>query len=337
MTDQDEVSLPHAVALSWGIAEQPHRGPKRELSIERIVEAAVEIADAEGLGALSMNRVATSLGFTTMSLYRYITSKDDLLLLMQDAVVDIPAPPEPETADWRAEFGEWVRMLREVFRGHRWLVDVPISGVPLTPNNLKAVDWGVRSFRATTLSDPEKLGTILLAQGYARTYAKIEIDLQHTLEAGGTIEGAMGSDYSAALLELVSEERFPYLRPLVLSGSYAGPPELDDQDDFEFGLERILDGIQHYLEHGHEDRATSGPTSEQKASAARVEFYPKDERVREAAHARREAEVKLREAQKREREAILKAREKADKAAEADARRAAKAADAAERQAAKLR
>src|SRR5690606_23755251 len=101
MTDAPD--LPPRLALAWGVAERPERAPKRELSIERIVETAIEIADADGLGAVSMAKVAQRLGFTTMSLYRYVTSKDDLLLLMQEAALDVEYPPAHEPADWRAE------------------------------------------------------------------------------------------------------------------------------------------------------------------------------------------------------------------------------------------
>ena len=104
MTDAPD--LPPRLALAWGVAERPERAPKRELSIERIVDAAIELADADGLGAVSMAKVAQSLGFTTMSLYRYVTSKDDLLLLMQEAALDVEYPPAHEPADWRAELRE---------------------------------------------------------------------------------------------------------------------------------------------------------------------------------------------------------------------------------------
>src|SRR3954454_975615 len=98
MPEDFEEALPRAVALSWGVAEHPQRGPKRELSIERIVDTAIEVADTDGLGAVSMSRIATELGFTTMSLYRYVTSKDDVLALMQDAVCAIPIPADDELA-----------------------------------------------------------------------------------------------------------------------------------------------------------------------------------------------------------------------------------------------
>ena len=80
---EEEVS--RVVAMAWGVAAAPQRGPKRELSLERIVEAAMKIADAEGLAAVTMQRVARSFGFTTMALYRYVSSKDDLHQLMLDA------------------------------------------------------------------------------------------------------------------------------------------------------------------------------------------------------------------------------------------------------------
>ena len=340
MTDLDDVSLPHAVALSWGVAEQPHKGPKRELSIERIVETAIEIADAEGLSALSMNRVATSLGFTTMSLYRYITSKDDLLLLMQDAAIDVPTPPEPLTADWRAELREWVVLTMSVVRAHTWLTDIPIQGVPITPNNLRIVDWGLRCLRGTPLTDTEKMATILLATGYTRTYGMLERDIGRAGAVDAPQGAVPGTNYSAALRELVTEARFPYLLPVLASGAYTEDFEhdADSFDDFGFGLERILDGIQHLLDERERsgswaavaDAADAADAADQGA-ADRAAFYPKDEKVREAAHARREAEHRLREAEqkvrealKKERELLAKARERAAKQAEVEQRRAAK-------------
>ena len=101
MPDDADLELPRGVALAWGVAADPQRGPKREMSVEKIVEAAVELADAEGLGAVSMAAVAARLGYTPMSLYRYVSAKDDLLLLMQEEATGLP--PEPVREDgWRA-------------------------------------------------------------------------------------------------------------------------------------------------------------------------------------------------------------------------------------------
>ena len=72
------------------------------MSIERIVEAAVELADADGIGAVSMSSVAARLGYTTMSLYRYVSAKDDLLVLMNEEGVGLPPDHDPIDDDWRA-------------------------------------------------------------------------------------------------------------------------------------------------------------------------------------------------------------------------------------------
>ena len=301
MADEVEEALPRAVALSWGVAERPQRGPKRELSIERIIDTAVSIADHEGLGAVSMSRIATELGFTTMSLYRYVTSKDDVLALMQDAVCDVPIPAEDDRGtDWRSGLRRWSMASIEVIQAHPWFPDIPISGIPLMPNNLAVLDWGLREMRGLPLTDAEKMGTALLLSSYARAAGVVERDVRQSREKGAQ-PPQNGEALTAALAELVTPERLPDLAPLVASGGYAD--DEDEQDDFAFGLERILDGIERYIA----ARASGEPVV---ASEPRPEPIPHDKAVREAAKQRREAEKALREARKREREAISRARER---------------------------
>src|SRR5262249_13348359 len=96
----DQQALPASVAAAWGIRDRPHKGPKPGLSLERIVAAAVQVADAEGLAAVSMSRVAAELGTAPMSLYRYVAAKDELLALMFDAAYG-PSPTGPgDDAGW---------------------------------------------------------------------------------------------------------------------------------------------------------------------------------------------------------------------------------------------
>src|SRR5579859_8267137 len=81
----DTSGLPAEVAAAWGVRERPHKGPKPALTLARIVDAAVGLADAEGLDAVSMARVATALGAAPMSLYRHVSAKEELRRLMVDA------------------------------------------------------------------------------------------------------------------------------------------------------------------------------------------------------------------------------------------------------------
>ncbi|PRZ09372.1 TetR family transcriptional regulator [Isoptericola sp. CG 20/1183] len=335
MTDAPE--LPPGLALAWGVAERPERAPRRELSIERIVAAAVEIADTDGLGAVSMARVAKSLGFTTMSLYRYVTSKDDLLLLMQESVIDVEFPPAHEPADWRAELREWALVTLALYRAHPWVLDIPITGAPLTPNNLRAADAGLRALRSTPLADEEKIATILLVNGYTRNAAALGRDLDRAATEDDGAAAAAG--LADTLRALVDEVRFPFLRPLVERGSYiAQTPGLDEVDDVQWGLDRTLDGIAVLIEHraagaphaGDDDAASVTPSGTDPGSrelaeeaAARARTYAGDPRVKKAAHRRKDAERQVREARKRLRE--LEKAEQAARQAEAEAARQAAA------------
>lgn len=241
-------ALPESVKLSWGIARKGRRGPKGELSVPQIVQAAIAIADEEGLAGVSMSRVAQSLGYTTMSLYRYMASKNDLLLLMQDAVCDFPIPEERSGETWRDRMKEYVRLCVGVFRDHPWYADIPIQSLPLMPHNLRILDWFLRIMRDFPINEFEKMSFMLLVSSYSRACGMIERDIALVMKAGGSMDSFHGMDYTAALQELITPERFPYLHPIVMSGAYTDESDNPIEDDLDFGLERILDGIEQYVE-----------------------------------------------------------------------------------------
>jgi AcrR family transcriptional regulator len=297
-----ELELPRGVALAWGIAANPQRGPKRELSIERIVEAAVTIADAEGLAAVSMASVAASLGFTTMSLYRYVTSKDDLILLMQEFGIGLPSSAIVESTNWRAGLERWSRESLEHYEAHPWLVDIPILGSPNTPNNLAWMDAALALLRDTPLPLDEQVGALLLVSGQTRFEATVMRGYAVSNRAMGLTDEERDLADAHIIMNLVTAEQFPALHAAIQGGAF-GPGE---DNPFEFGLSRVLDGIEHYigtLKGGAP--AAAAPTPHFPTDA-----HPKDEAVRIARQARREAEARLREAQKREREAIKRAAER---------------------------
>ena len=310
-----------------------------------IVDTAIGIADAEGLAAVSMARVAQSLGYTTMSLYRYVTAKDDLLLLMQEQASEVPIPESAHEGGWRVGLTQWVGSSRAAYREHPWLSDIPISGVPITPNSLAMVDWFLREVRGLPLDPGEKMGVLLLLANYARGTSRQE----HELAAAdpGDIDGA---NFMSGLAQLVTPERFPDFAPFLLSGGYLGGEEPEDPDvDFAFGLERILDGLELYLARrtpDSTDRRAEAPTDARGHTAREAvladEPLPRDPKVREANRRRRdaeravrEAEKSLREARRRERDEIAAARQRATEQDAKAAERAAKAAERAARDAAR--
>ncbi|HTU86127.1 MAG TPA: TetR/AcrR family transcriptional regulator [Solirubrobacteraceae bacterium] len=237
MDRQADGEIPASLAAAWGRRERPSRGPKPSLSLERIVEAGVHVASTEGLPAVSMARVAHELGTATMSLYRYVASKDELLMLMVDAAAG--PPPAIDPADgWRAALSRWTWAYHEQLNRHPWVVRVPISGPPTTPNQVAWMEAALWSVRDTDLPEEEKASVLLMMSGYVRNEATLTAELT---SAEFLSDEAMRS-YSGLLRTLTDPDRFPALYAVLDAGVFdrADPPE----KEFGFGLERILDGIE---------------------------------------------------------------------------------------------
>ena len=295
-----EPELPRGVALAWGIAANPQRGPKREMSIERIVDAAVEIADAEGLAAVSMSRVAQSLGYTTMSLYRYVTAKDDLLVLMQEQGTGTPPEPDPglDPSDWRARLRAIGHAQHEMHRQHPWLLDIPNQGTPVTPNNLAWMDAMLDALSGAPLDEDERVAIILMITGQLRWQSTIEHSYEVAAGEAGIDPQAIDDGRSAILDAFVTAEEFPALRRAVDAGVFA-----HGEDPFAFALERVLDGVADYI-----GRRADGARPAPPPSGREVPEVAADKRVRETRKSVREAEKRLRDARKLERQAVRDAR-----------------------------
>jgi AcrR family transcriptional regulator len=288
--------LPRGVALAWGVAANPQRGPKREMSIESIVDAAVEIADAGGLAAVSMSSVAASLGFTPMALYRYISAKDDLVLLMAER--GIGAPPESirEAASWREGLRLWAAEQAGMFRDHPWILDIPIIGTPVTPNNLAWLDAALESMRDVALDYDTKVACVLAVIAQVRFEGVV---MRGYLDPTIANPDQLDRDAEALLRQLVTPENLPMVHAALVEGAFS---PVSGGNPFSYGLERVLDGIEAFLD--GRSPLPPGPADPLDEQAAR------DPKAREATKARREAEKALREARKREREQLRNARER---------------------------
>ena len=240
--DPAAARMRRSIELLWGV-EQPTRarGPKPGLSIEGIVAAATDLADREGLAALSMARIAKELGFTTMSLYRYVQSKDELLMLITDAAVG-PAPDMTGIAGWRDGLTRWARASRASFQRHPWSLQLPITGPPIAPSSVRWLNAGLEALAGTKLTELEKASTVLLVAGFVRNEVALQRDLttheDQQLEAGAPPAGTYGD-----LLRLVvRQEELPALHRTIVDGAFDDDGEYGD-DEFDFGLQTLLDGI----------------------------------------------------------------------------------------------
>jgi AcrR family transcriptional regulator len=244
--------------------DEPH--PRPGLSVRRIVQAAIELADAGGLDAVSMSRVAQRLGYTTMSLYRYVANKDELLVLMHDSAWQLSTEPERPVGPaggWRARLTLWCRAQRAVLLAHPWLEGIRVTERMGTPSQLTWMDRGLQALADTPLTEYEKSQALLTLNGLLFWDARVLADFAAAMRDGGLSVQEMSAAYGRALAALADSERFPALRRAVDGGAF-DPPEMerfaDFDTDFSFGLECILDGIeQKILRRGAEGGSSSGP------------------------------------------------------------------------------
>ncbi|MFJ8662609.1 TetR/AcrR family transcriptional regulator C-terminal domain-containing protein [Streptomyces sp. NPDC093795] len=222
-----------------GRAGQP--GPDAEpLSRERLVGAALELADAEGLHALTMRRVATALGVSTMALYRHVPGKAELVRLMADAACgEVPLGPVP--TQWRTGLEQGARWLRGVYSRHRWMAHAMASFTrPVaTPNALAYLEWVLRSLRGTPLTYEEKLHTHLLIFAYVQGLSMADDLEEQARQDTGISDGEWMEQNEPRLDALQASGSYPELNSVTSGGDFG----LDLDALFEFGLRRTLDGI----------------------------------------------------------------------------------------------
>lgn len=347
MSDEDPIEqIPRGIALAWGVAATPQRGPKREMSVERIVEAAIEIADQDGIQAVSMSAVAKRLGYTPMSLYRYVSAKDDLLLLMQEEATGLPPEDDDPALPWRERLLELYRAQTRIYAEQPWLLALPIQGSPITPNSSAWLEAGLAALRATELTQDEKIAASLLVTGAARWKGTILAGYREKSRSTG-LSAAEVSDRESRLFDaVITSDGYPALREAIDAGVFTS-----EADPFDFGLERSLDGLAAFIDRvgrergaheaeeanaearngsasGQLDCGASGAQSPQGEagdavrsgeggqSADLAEEDPEvlaDKRYREARKAVRQAQKILAEARKRERQTLREARERAEK------------------------
>jgi AcrR family transcriptional regulator len=224
------------------VLPEARRGPKPAHSVERIVAVAVDLADESGFPAVSMPKIANRMGVTANALYRYVASKEELVVLLADAGWGPPEVPARREG-WRAGVTVWVRAFVARTRVHPWLLDIPVRGAPLTPNMLSWLEVLLEALADTGLGPADKLACATLLDGYARSTANLARDLG--TRSVSPEEGAA----VAAFLEPLLRARGSTLVADLLGGAEPYAESTFDEGDVEFGLGRILDGIEVLIEH----------------------------------------------------------------------------------------
>jgi AcrR family transcriptional regulator len=248
MPSDDTPALPPGLDLLWGRRAGGTRGPRPGLSAEAIVTTAVAVADAEGLDAVSMARVAQELGFTTMSLYRHVTGKDELLQLMWNASAQGAEGLILEGDGWRARLRMWAIVQRTMLDRHPWITQMPMATPPLAPNSLTFVEKGLEALDASGLADADKLRVIGLISSYTLSEARMAHDAARAAQHVPSPDGGAAAPnwtFESLLRELIDQSTYPRLHQIAWSDEVGEDPSgFDEDEEYQFGLDRILDGVQ---------------------------------------------------------------------------------------------
>jgi AcrR family transcriptional regulator len=237
----------------WLRPERSARGPVPEHSRAEIARAAVTLADQGGLAAVTMRSVAAAIGTGPASLYRYVSTRAEILELMADEAAGEyqfgPAAPQAqETAQETALLGllQLARQARRIYQRHPWLIDLPsVGGLP-GPNAIAYTEHVLALLDGTELTSRARLETVGIFTGLVRLLARTEADQQRAGQELADWQGALAGYLVAA----VSDGQHPYLAAALAGqasgtdapGPGSGPTGTSD-DLFDRVLTRILPGL----------------------------------------------------------------------------------------------
>jgi AcrR family transcriptional regulator len=205
--------------------------PRPPLSKERVLRAAVDLADREGLGALTMRRLGAELGFEAMSLYKHIANKEEILDGMVEHVIgeiEIPA----EGAEWKEAMRRRAISARKVLSRHSWAIGLMEAGVSPGPTTLRYRDAIIGNLRSAGFSMENAAHAFSLLDSYVYGQVIQEISLSRGM-----------TDTAASTLDQTAMNEYPHL---VAMYEHALTFEFTFDGEFEFGLDLILDGLERH-------------------------------------------------------------------------------------------
>lgn len=235
--DASDASQTHSDAhrLLWDSPATPRRGPKPTLTLAAIAHAGIELADEEGLAAVTMQRIATVLRVTKMALYRYLPGKVELVALMTETAMGDAPRLDTVPGGWRPKLDQWARRLFAGFVRHPWLADTTVGARAIGPHELDWTEQAAAALTGTDLRGTEILDVAATLAGHAKAMAQ---QAAAALGGGNTTERGL----TETMLALVRgrDNRFPALATTLDAVAREG-----DQDNaLDFGLTRILDGVE---------------------------------------------------------------------------------------------
>ncbi|MEU8358133.1 TetR/AcrR family transcriptional regulator C-terminal domain-containing protein [Nonomuraea sp. NPDC048882] len=240
------------VARARGRKPRP-TASEHDLTRQRVVRAAVELADADGLAELTMRALADRLGVATMSLYRHVGGKDDLVVLMVDAAVAEFTLPDEQPDDWRAGLETIARLQWAAYRAHPWMAGLSSITRPVpSPALLRHTEWAMRALAGSGLDAETRMYVQITLYGYVQGIAA-NIEKERRAQAATGVTADEWMDEQGDELRWIGESRdYPAFVQLL---DELGEFDLDLDRLFAFGLGALLDGLTPLIER---DRGRNG-------------------------------------------------------------------------------
>ncbi|OOC02701.1 TetR/AcrR family transcriptional regulator C-terminal domain-containing protein [Amycolatopsis azurea] len=248
MTDADQTGAGdprRTIELLWGVREKPRRGPKPKLTIDEIVTIAIEIADTEGLSALSVRRGAERLGVSPMTIYTYIHSRAELLDLMMDRVHGELTDP-PESHDWRVSMTILAEDAWEMYHRHPWLLQLTTGRLPLGPHTFAKHERELAAVDAIGLTDLEMDAVVAMVNGFVQGIARGSVESASLVRRSGLTDMEWWTASAPVLAEIPEADAglFPLAARIGQAAGEAHQAASAPLHTFRFGLARILDGVE---------------------------------------------------------------------------------------------
>lgn len=228
--------------LLWEDRSKATRGPKAAYTPEDVVRVAMKVADDEGgLAAVTMQAVSSRLGLTTMAVYRYFPNKEALYDAIIDAGMGLPPAPSQPPDEWRAEVSRWAHAKRDMMCARPWLAELPFVAAPHGPNWLAWLEGLAAPLHRAGFRG-ELLGQMLsVVDGYTRGASDTSISLARA-RARGITEQQWAAAVGADLGRAIGDPRYPAFASILTAPPQDRPRNM--QESFDFGLQRVLDGIE---------------------------------------------------------------------------------------------
>ncbi len=221
-----------------------HRhGPKPSLSVDRLVETAVAIADAEGIEAVTVRRLARDMGVAAMSLYTYVANKTDLVELMIDQVYQEPPERPPAEDGWRARVAAVAEDNRALYRRHPWMAEVFSERPPLGPGVLAKYERELRALEGLGLSDVEQDAALTFLLNFVRAAARDEIQAARLQRATAMTNRDWWEAQAEVVAALVDPAAYPTASRVGGTAGEAIGGAYSAASAYDFGLGRVLDGL----------------------------------------------------------------------------------------------